>query len=636
MSRKLNKLVKNQQETTRKQKHMQELEKYIHNKSQTKLTANEISVLAKGFSLVPTPTRVYIKQIMEDVGQYAAKMRAALFYAHSNKIRKENIFKVPGQAPEIPSENVGLENYITATRVHIGDIIQEHIEKPIKPKYNVTKQELKAVKDLCKRDDIVIKKPDKGSGVAIQSREDYVKEGNRQLLTGDYYTPSSMEEYLNSIQLLDEQLKKMMDDNEISLELYLEMTPKNKSSVKIPHLYHIPKIHKEDTELGTWKGRAILSACAGPGTKVSQYIDTFIQPIVQRQSTYLKDTGELINILEELKLPPNTIMCTADITSMYTNISHPDVIRILEEVLPKHGHILTRFKKPSVKNLVKLIEIHIKNNIFYFDGKLYKQTFGLPMGLRASPGLADLLVYYYEKTLVDAHREQLLLYKRFRDDVLMFWISTELTFLVFQAKLNKMNKSLLYTMINSLVKSDYLDVTMFKGPRFRETGILDLCTYYKATNTFQFLHRLSSHPKHVFTAIIKGELSRYRRNTSSADSFKQQKKDLFDRLRKRGYGMAHIKKASASIKFSNRREALEKQKLKAQGIAPSTTKTVRPNFCTAYNPHLELKPEMLMKHWNIIEESEELNKLFPEKPRLAFRRHRKLGEHLIRAKLPPI
>ena len=56
-----------------------------------------------------------------------------------------------------------------------------------KARDNLTPEERKALKDLQKRDDIIIKEADKGSAVVVMNKEDYLAEAGRQLGDTSFY-----------------------------------------------------------------------------------------------------------------------------------------------------------------------------------------------------------------------------------------------------------------------------------------------------------------------------------------------------------------------------------------------------------------------------------------------------------------
>ena len=55
---------------------------------------------------------------------------------------------------------------------------------------------------------------------------------------------------------------------------------------------------------------------------------------------------------------------------------------------------------------------------------------------------------------------------------------------------------------------------IFKGPHFDSTGLLDVRTHFKPTETFQYTHFSSCHPASCKKGFVKGEALRYLRNNS--------------------------------------------------------------------------------------------------------------------------
>ena len=72
---------------------------------------------------------------------------------------------------------------------------------------------------------------------------------------------------------------------------------------QIPVFYTLTKIHKP-----TPVGRPIISGCDGPTERISAFVDHLIQPIAQKQASYLKDTTDFLNFIEKTKLPKSTIL----------------------------------------------------------------------------------------------------------------------------------------------------------------------------------------------------------------------------------------------------------------------------------------------------------------------------------------
>ena len=101
----------------------------------------------------------------------------------------------------------------------------------------------------------------------------------------------------------------------------------------------------------------------------------------------------------------------------------------------------------------------------------------------------------------------------------------------FVDKLNTHHPTLRYMYTCSESKVDFLDATVYKGPRFREKRILDIKPYFKSTNKFQYTHFHSSHPPSTFRGLVKGEAIRLLRLSSDPTTYKKACKFLARKFR---------------------------------------------------------------------------------------------------------
>ena len=123
-------------------------------------------------------------------------------------------------------------------------------------------------------------------------------------------------EYINSQHIIDKATKKFL------------LPPKNTRTLLF---YGLPKIHKPGCPL-----RPIVSGCDGPTDHLSTYVTHFIQPLASNLSPHVKHTKHFLNLIEKLPpLPPNALLVTVDITSLYTNIPHQEGITTRIYVLHK-------------------------------------------------------------------------------------------------------------------------------------------------------------------------------------------------------------------------------------------------------------------------------------------------------------
>jgi len=68
---------------------------------------------------------------------------------------------------------------------------------------------------------------------------------------------------------------------------------------RVPVLYTLTKIQKTVPV-----ERPIISGCDGPTEKISSFVDTLLQPIAQKQQSYIKDTTDFISFIEKNKDRP--------------------------------------------------------------------------------------------------------------------------------------------------------------------------------------------------------------------------------------------------------------------------------------------------------------------------------------------
>ena len=79
---------------------------------------------------------------------------------------------------------------------------------------------------------------------------------------------------------------------------------------------------------------------------------------------------------------------------------------------------------------------------------------------------------------------------------------------------------------------------------------------------------------------------------------------------------------------------MERQNLLSYKPKPTANKAVLP-FVLTYHPDLPKARGIVDKHWSIIDSSDHLSTVFPQKPIMAYRRPKSLKDHLVRARLKP-
>ena len=112
-----------------------------------------------------------------------------------------------------------------------------------------------------------------------------------------------------------------------------------------------------------------------------------------------------------------------------------------------------------------------------------------------------------------------LVWKCYIDDILCIWTGSRSQLDNFLDRLNKIHPYIKFTWSISDTQEQFLHLNIHKGERFSQTNLLDLKTYFKPTNTFQYLHFASSHPRRVFMGLVKGEAIRFLRSNTHAPAY---------------------------------------------------------------------------------------------------------------------
>ena len=152
----------------------------------------------------------------------------------------------------------------------------------------------------------------------ILNKTDKIQEAKVQLNNRDHYLEEPM--VSQTLQRVNEVITQLHKGNHIDdmTKKWLSQTP---NPPRIPIFYTLTKIHKPKPV-----GRPIISGCEGPTEKISSFVDSLLQPISRKHKSYLKDTTDFINFIEETKVSENTILVSMDVTSLYTNIPQEEGI----------------------------------------------------------------------------------------------------------------------------------------------------------------------------------------------------------------------------------------------------------------------------------------------------------------------
>ena len=311
---------------------------------------------------------------------------------------------------------------------------------------------------------------------------------------------------------------------------------------------------------------------------------------------------------------------------MFTNVLQEEVeqevIKALSETDPRNYFP----RMPPIRHMEALLNLILHRNCFSFNGKFYLQTTGVAMGQKCAPELCDIMFHSLEKKFISLS-DKIFKWYRYRDDIICFWLGDEEELANFVSRINAIHSTLKFTYEWSKTEINFLDLTLYKDERFKNTQILDIKCFSKPCDTFQYLSRDSSHPNPCFSGMIKGEAIRYIRNSSSETEYRHKLDFFISKLLTRGYKKSDVLSCLADISYKRRNVYLED--------VPKNPNEIPLVFCTHHFPqrsNAKIK-KALLGNWHYISNNPKLSRIFPCPPILALRRTQNLGERLVRAKI---
>ena len=148
---------------------------------------------------------------------------------------------------------------------------------------------------------------------------DYPREGYRQLNDSKFYIKLDNDPTQTIGQKIIDTLTKMYNKGLISDKNLEHLSRESCTEAKF---YMLPKIHKKNVP-----GRPICSSVNHPTSRISKFVDEHIKQYEPQTKSHIRDTQDFIKKIRSLgQIPEGAILCTLDVSSLYTNIPNHDRI----------------------------------------------------------------------------------------------------------------------------------------------------------------------------------------------------------------------------------------------------------------------------------------------------------------------
>ena len=334
-----------------------------------------------------------------------------------------------------------------------------------------SKKDFNILKNLGKQDQLYISKPDKGNGVVIMNKTDYISKINRILNDNTKFNIAQTDEKKLILKLedkLNNVLRQFKNCGGIIEELCKSCYA---SGTRLGNLYGLPKVHKIGLPL-----RPILSACGTHNFNLSQALVPLIS-FLTNNDYILKNSQDFTNFITNVPNANSLYMCSFDIESLYTNIPVLETIDIILNRVFSRGALY--FNGFSRKQFRSILELCFKNSYFKFNNNIYHQLDGLCMGGPISPVAANIFLNDFECKILDDCPPQFKpqFYKRYLDDTFLLFNSEQ------QAKdffnfINGRHPNISFTFEGEQNNSlSFLDVTVLRQGNTFNTSIFRKATF---------------------------------------------------------------------------------------------------------------------------------------------------------------
>ena len=606
--------------TSKKQRRFQRKQLSIVNLSNYKLNKEETKILEKGLNFIPTPLQEHPVKIVQDFLLFERKLRLHHKLYKQPQPDKEQDSDATDSEEESPHkilrpskgwkpDDSKMDPNILRYKISVLNDLEVQLNKVSRPRYNITKKERQALRSLRTNPDIIIKPADKGGAIVIWKKEDYIKEGEKQLSNQIHYkkledSNKTIKKFIKEVQ---GDLAYLLANNFIDEDTHKILFRKNP---RTSNLYLLPKIHKKNNP-----GRPIINSIGSLTETMSALVDEILRKYSVLAKSYIKDTSHFLQVITKLKISPGDILATVDVTALYTNIPHQDGINKVVSFLRKNGASLQELE--IVEHLLNHI---LKKNYFQFDNRTYLQVSGTAMGTRCAPNYAIIFMAELEEDFLQQTDRKPKVWLRFIDDIFMVWNHGEEHLKKMLEELNNFHPQIKFTEEHNEYGLSFLDTFTFIENRQLMTRV-----YHKPTDNKQYLHYSSCHPLQQKNAIPYGLLVRARRICTKEDHFTSEAKSIINKLRERKYPEKILEQAVQKILSISREELLEK-KIKEEDT--------RIRYVITYNPSNPKMKEISLKHLHLLARMKR-NPINHEKVQIVYRKASNLKSILVSGTVNP-
>lgn len=303
------------------------------------------------------------------------------------------------------------------------------------------------------------------------------------------------------------------------------------SNTRLATFHHVIKTHKPGPQL---KIRPIIASRDSPTERIAWLLCSILSPLLKDVPTHLADSTALMTTVAGTS--PQTLsryhhQCSLDVQALYTSVPVDEALLAMRDKLQQHGGAVPNPLR--VEDVILLLKAVFNLAYFHYDGKIYRQASGLPMGCAVSGIVAILFLERIEARALDQFA-RCPLFRRYVDDCYAL-VENEEEARELQEVFNRQHPAIKYELEDCTRNQDttslsLLDLTI----NVNQNGEASFDFYTKPARSSIFVHKDAALPWRQKAAAIRNERQRIeaRCNRSSRET---NKTAFEEKLRANGY-----------------------------------------------------------------------------------------------------
>nr|VZH95887.1 unnamed protein product [Spirometra erinaceieuropaei] len=461
-----------------------------------------------------------------------------------------------------------------AMRQQVSTLLLQH-----KRQMTISKAEDRELLKIRKRKDIVTLPADKGRSTVVMDKAEYCTKLGNLLMDKEAYVPSTVSEFKKLVNSINNTIGKLRKAGALTRR---EALAAKASDTAMARFYGLPKVHKQGVPL-----RPIVSLRGTPTFGLSKWLYQRLRFLTKDSQWTVKSAEEFLTRIKHLEVEADEVMVSFDVILLFTSIPPALAIDTIDGFLrEKYDETDQQLKRAHI---IELLELCLKT-FFTFNGQVYEQKKGTPMGSPLSGLIAEAVLQRLEQQVFSSYPPKF--WARYVDDTFVVIKRSEVK--AFKALLNSNFTDIQFTMeeeVNNQLPFLDVQVTRLTDGKIRTT------VYRKATNIRRILHFRSNHPVGHKRSCVRSLFQRVQTHCSDDSGRKEEMNYLHALFKANGYPKSFTRNCLKQPHFE--RSSGEKPKFwlsipYVKNVSEATARILRPfGIGVAHKPECTIRQQIM-------------------------------------------